>query len=314
MQSQATVPVKKIIKPIVLLARLPFHIVGILPFILGTVLGYRVNGDFNVPIFLWGLTAVILIMLTTYLNGECYDIKEDRLSAKMGRNVFTGGSQVIANNIIAPYYVKIASFTAISFAAFIGLLLQFHYKTGVYTIPLGATGAIAGFFYSLPPVRLVKRGFGEILIGYCYGWLPIAAGCYLQAAKIVPLVHWIAVPVAVTIFNVILINEFPDYPADSIVGKTNMLVRLGKRKAAYIYACSAAILWAALIVSIQKWLSPIVAVMCFSICIGSIILAAMMLAGYYNKSKPLLFMCGFTIVVNVATTSIYIVAVLLMKG
>ena len=121
-------PAKKIVKSAVMLARPPFHIVGILPFILGTALGYRTNGYLNIQVFLWGLTAVILIMLTTYLNGECYDVKEDKLSAKMGRNIFTGGSQVIVNNIIAPYYVKIASFIAILVTVFIGLFLQFHYK------------------------------------------------------------------------------------------------------------------------------------------------------------------------------------------
>jgi len=61
----------------------------------------------------------------------------------------------------------------------IGLILQFYYKTGPWTIPLGVIGMITGFFYSTPPPRWVKRGIGELLIGFCYGWLPVAAAFYL---------------------------------------------------------------------------------------------------------------------------------------
>ena len=127
---------------------------------------------------------------------------------------------------------------ALILAGIIGLLLQLYYKTGPWTIPLGFMGMVAGFFYSTEPIRWVKRGIGEIIIGFSYGWLPIAVSFYLQTAHLAPLVHLMSLPIALSVFNVILINEFPDYPADLMEGKKTLTVRFGKKSASYIYAAA----------------------------------------------------------------------------
>ncbi len=117
-----------------------------------------------------------------------------------------------------------------------GLVLQFGLKTGPYTMLLGAAGLFPGFFYSTRPIRLVSSGLGELAIGFCYGWLPVAAAFYIQTGHINSIIHWIALPIGMTIFNVILLNEFPDYPADKKVGKKNMLVRLGIKRGVALYS------------------------------------------------------------------------------
>jgi len=61
------------------LSRIPFHSVGVMPFLLGTVLAWKMDGVFSLPLFLLGVTAVILIMLSTYYTGEYCDIVEDKL-------------------------------------------------------------------------------------------------------------------------------------------------------------------------------------------------------------------------------------------
>ncbi len=294
-----------------LVSRAPFFSVGLLPFILGNSIAWHVTGHFDGAIFALAIIAVILIILSTHLNGECYDVVEDRLSANMGRNMFTGGSQVVVNKIVSPALVRAVSFAAIGAAGAIGLLLQFYFKTGVWTIPLGATGLAAGFFYSKPPVRLAKRGFGEILIGYCYGWLTVAMGFYLQTGRFISILHWVSLPIALTIFNVILINEFPDYPADKIAGKTTMAVRLGKKNAARIYALAAAVSWAGFFVSMRGWFNPQTVVFYVPVGLLSLIITIMMLLKRYENHKELTVMCGCTILVNLGTTAAYIVGVFL---
>ncbi|MDY6845171.1 MAG: prenyltransferase, partial [Thermodesulfobacteriota bacterium] len=233
--SEKHIQPSEIIKQWLVLSRLPFHLVGIMPFILGTLLAYHMHGVFNGKVFMLSTIAVVFIMLSTYYGGEYHDLEGDRLSADMERNTFSGGTQVIVKDLLPHKHAKIASYLTLCMAGICGLFLQCYYKTGFWTIPLGIVGLIAGFFYSTPPLRWVKRGIGELLIGFCYGWLPIATAFYLQAGRIETLVHWIALPIACTIFNVILINEFPDYPADVIEGKKNLVVRLGKDTAAILY-------------------------------------------------------------------------------
>ena len=153
-------------------------------------------------------------MLVTYYNGEYYDIAEDKLAPSMGKNAFSGGSQIIAQKMLPGKYALMGSYISLGIAVIIGLVPQFYFKTGVWTIPPGAVGLFFGFFYSRPPFRWVNRGIGELLIGFSYGWLPIAAAFYLQTSGFDSFIIWMSIPVGITIFNVIFLNEFPDYDAD----------------------------------------------------------------------------------------------------
>ena len=212
------------------LSRPPFQIVGILPFIVGSFLPLRINQGFYAPVFWLGLLVVVLVMLATYFNGEVHDIHEDRLSAKLEKNNFSAGTQVLVNGLISSNKVNWVSYFSVGIALLMLLILQFYYRTGPWTVPLGITGVIAGFYYSKPPFRWVQRGLGELFIGYSYGWLPVAMGAYLQTGYIGSIVHWVSLPIICSVFNVILINEFPDYPVDIQVNKKNLVVRLGKAR------------------------------------------------------------------------------------
>ncbi|PIU85273.1 MAG: hypothetical protein COS67_08840 [Deltaproteobacteria bacterium CG06_land_8_20_14_3_00_44_19] len=297
------------IKGWIQLSRPPFHLVGVLPFILGTVLAWHTYGTINWPVFIWSTIAVVLIMLSTYYGGEYHDLKVDKLSAEMERNAFSGGTQVIVKNLLPHKQAKTASYIAIVLAGVIGLILQFYYKTGPWTIPLGVIGMIAGFFYSTPPLRWVKRGIGELLIGFCYGWLPVAAAFYLQAGTIDNIVHWISIPIGCTIFNVILINEFPDYPADLIEGKRNLVIRLGKNTSAFLYIGMTVIAWIAFGLAVSQGLPAVTFLFYLPVFLIGLILAVLMFKKNYLYRKRLELICGLTIVVNLGSSLAYTLAI-----
>jgi len=289
------------------LSRAPFHSVGILPFILGALLYKKIYGNFNILIFFMSCAAVVFIMISTYLNGEYYDIKEDILSGKLNkRNKFSGGSGILAKGIIPKKHIKITSYISITFAICIGLLLQFYFKTGIWTIPLGVSGIIFGFFYSKPPLRWVKRGYGEILIGYCYGWLPIAVSFYLQSGFLISIISWISIPIGLSIINVILLNEFPDYEPDKIAGKTNILVRIGKKRGARLFIYISILQQIFVIISIIKGFPKEILFFYTPFFIISIFLIIMVLKNKNYNKKQLEFICGLNIIVNLGTTLSYI--------
>ncbi|MDD5093835.1 MAG: prenyltransferase [Dehalococcoidia bacterium] len=291
------------------LSRLPFHSVGVSPFILGTVLAWDIYGTFSLPIFGFATLAVILIMLATYYGGEYHDLEEDSLAAQQGKNPFSGGSQVIVKRLMPRSYAKIGSYTAIGLAGGIGLLLQFYYHTGAWTIPLGLIGMISGFFYSAPPLRWVKRGFGELFIGLSYGWLPVATAFYLQTGTMAGIGNWISIPIACSIFNVILINEFPDYPADLKAGKRNLTVRVGKRAAARIYVTMAIISWLAFVWSVNRGVPSISLLFYLPIFLLGLKAVAMVINKEYLDAKRLEVICGLTIMTNLGTALAYMLAI-----
>lgn len=292
------------------LARAPFHSVGVLPFILGTALAWKTGQSVNLAVFGMGLTAVVLIMLTTYLNGECNDIEEDTLVGQLGPHPFSGGSEVLVRQEVPAAWVKTVSYVAVGLAAFLGLMIWIGFRTGSWTIPLGAAGMVAGFYYSARPLRWVEWGIGELLIGFCYGWLTVASAFYIQTGRLIPLVHWMALPIALTIFNVILINEFPDYPADRAVNKANLVVRLGPGRARYVYSAAAVLSWVLFVLAVRQGLPARAYLFYLPVVAASATVVALLFRHRDQERATLLVMCGLTILTNLGTTLAFLLALL----
>lgn len=290
------------------LSRPPFHSVGVLPFILGTVMASRLEGIFKLEIFVLGTSGVVFIMLATYYAGEYWDFKEDSLSARYGPSRFAGGSQVLQRGLLSRNVALWASVTSLVAALGIGFILQFGYNTGQWTILLGVLGILGGFFYSAGPVRWVSRGWGEIWIAFCYGWLPVAVGYYLQTGTITPIIHWTAIPIGLTIFNVILLNEFPDYQADLEAGKNNLVVRLGPDRASFIYSLLSVGSSTAMLFSLSQGVPSQAFWFYLPMMLLSTALIISMMRGRWRNRAVLEKLCAANLVMNLGTTAAYILA------
>jgi len=293
------------------LARPPFHSVGVLPFILGGVLAWRLKGAFRWDVFAWGTAGVVLVMLATYFAGEYWDYLEDSLSARLGPSRFAGGSRVVQRGLLPRRAPLWASLGSLLLAIGVAAVLQFAYHTGPWTLPFCIMGLMGGFFYSARPVRWVSTGLGELWIAFCYGWLPVAVGYYLQVGKMAPLVHWLAIPIGLTIFNVILLNEFPDYPADSQAGKANLTVRLGRERASLLYGLISLGSWVAMLLSLGHGVPNRALWLYLPILALSLILVALVLGKRWQERAILERLCAANLVVNLGTTAAYVLAFVL---
>lgn len=292
------------------LARLPFHTVGVLPFILGNVLAWRLQGTFRWPIAFWGALGVILIMLATYLAGEHWDRQEDALSGELGRSRFAGGSGVLQRELLPRNAALWGSLASVLLAAGAASVLRFGCGTGPWTLPFAAIGLLGGYFYSARPVRWVSTGLGELWILVNYGWLPVAVAYYLQVGAIAPAIHWLAIPIGLTIFNVILLNEFPDYAADRVAGKANLVVRLGPERAATLYAVAAVGSWLAALLSLEHGVPRRFIPFYLPAVALSLVLVYLVLTGNWRSRARLEKLCGANLAVNLATTLAYLLAFL----
>ena len=300
----------KTISAWVALSRPPFHIVGILPFILGGVLAWWLGAGFRWEIFAWGAAGVVSVMLATYYAGEWWDYAEDSLAASMHESPFAGGSQVVQRGLLPREAALWGSFSALLLALGIGVVLQFGYNTGPWTLSFGIVGLVGGFFYSAQPVRWVRRGWGELWIAFCYGWLTVATGFYLQTASMAPLVTWVALPIALTIFNVILLNEFLDYWADRAAAKTNLVVRLGRETAAHLYVVVGIGTWFALLLTLGQGVPSRALVILLPTTLVSLVAVVLVLRGRWHQQVILGRLCAATLAVNVGTTAAYLFAFL----
>jgi 1,4-dihydroxy-2-naphthoate octaprenyltransferase len=215
------------------LSRIPFLSVGILPLILGFVLAWQWGYKGPFGLYLLSSMAVILIMWMTYYLCEWNDLEGDQLNQSFNR--YSGGSRVLVRGFLPLWISLLFGYACLIGAMLTGLYIYLRYQTGSWTLLLGGIGIFSGFFYSGKPFRWSYRGMGEILIGFCYGWLPIATGFYLFTGFFSHQILLLSIPVCLSVFNVILINEFPDEEADQAIGKKNLVVRFGKERMGELY-------------------------------------------------------------------------------
>lgn len=152
---------------------------------------------------------------------------------------------------------------------------------------------------------------GELWIAFCYGWLPVAAGFYLQTGSLEPVIHWVAAPVGLTIFNVILLNEFLDYAPDKSTGKANLVVRLGRSGAAYLYVLVTVLSWIMMYLCVRAGI-PGTALLFYSpVFAASAVLLILVIRGYWRERDHLKRLCGVNMAVNLGTTVVLIASQLL---
>ncbi len=205
-----------------------------LPFAVGAALAAYRTSAFNWPVFGLSSLVVFLIMAAVNAGNTYFDYETDRQNRNF--SAYSGGIRILVEGKITNrQHALLFAGGLLALACPLGLALYFLLHTGPWTLALGFFGALCGWFYTAPPLKLVYRGLGELVIAVCSGMLTVVTGYYLQAARFDLALLPPAVGLAASILNVILINEFADRPSDARSGKVTALVRLGPERAARLY-------------------------------------------------------------------------------
>ncbi len=288
----------------------PFHNLGIIPFGLGTFLAWRLDRVFDPTVFALGVIGIVMVMLSTrHVREYIARIADDR-PAHPSRNPFTGGARAIADRLFLRPGPLRNSVAAVSAAFVIGVVLQFALKTGPFTLLLGCLGVLPGIFYATRPTHPVDYGVGEILIAFCYGWLPIAAAFYIQRGYIAPGVHWMALPLGLSIFNVVLLSEFSGQAANPATGGTNLLTRLGAEKGMALYCLISILSWFSMYSSLNEGIPRKALYIYLPVMALSAVISLMMAGKRYDNPFVLEIISGLNIAVHLGTAAAYFLAFL----
>ena len=243
-------------------------------------------------------------MWMTYYLGEWNDLEGDRRNQDF--NTYSGGSRILVKGILPFWISLLLGYVCLFGAILIGFYIYHQYQTRPMTLVLGGMGIISGYFYSNRPFRWSYRGLGEILIGFCYGWLPIATGFFLFTGFFSHQILLLSIPVSLSIFNVILINEFPDEEADRSIGKKTLVVRFGKERMGDLYLGLSILTGLSFIKVIfifgrtPFWLWGLSGIPLFLIFWNLI----QMVQGAYQEAKKLETLCRNTLLINLSITII----------
>jgi 1,4-dihydroxy-2-naphthoate octaprenyltransferase len=211
--------------------RAPFLTGSIVPVIIGSALAFT-DKTFSFPLFLIVLLGVSALHLGSNLTNDYYDARgSDPINIRL--TPFSGGSRVIQNGEIAPTVILLMAIGFFVIALFTGVWLAHMGRP--LAIVIGLLGLAAGWTYSSPPLQLMSRGAGELVIFLAFGPLITLGTYYVMSGHLSWQAFAIGIPQGFLIGEVIWINQFPDIQADAQADKKNLVVRLGPRISRYLY-------------------------------------------------------------------------------
>jgi 1,4-dihydroxy-2-naphthoate octaprenyltransferase len=148
------------------------------------------------------------------------------------RTDFSGGKRVLVDRLLTrrQTWAVAALFTLSGLA--LGAAIVFVREPAAFWI--GAIGFVLGWSYHGPPLKLAYRGLGELDVVACYGPLIVLSTELIQVHSMSPGALGLSLPLGLLIAAFLIVNEFPDYRADRAHGKRNLVVRLGRRRAAWL--------------------------------------------------------------------------------
>jgi 1,4-dihydroxy-2-naphthoate polyprenyltransferase len=222
----------------VVIGRLPFLTASLVPVLLAAAWVMATSGAPTQ--FPWGLFGLVLAgALFLHLAANLFNDYFDWTSGTDAENndyflPFSGGSRSVELRLITPRGIAIAGTIALAAAAACGVLVALQGRPLVYAF--GAAGALSGFFYTAPPLRLsARRGLGELFVGLNFGPLMTAGAAYALRGDITGADFLIGIPMGLLTTAILWVNEFPDTPADIRAGKVHLVATLGVSRARWGY-------------------------------------------------------------------------------
>ena len=208
-----------------------FFPASVAPIVVGSVWG---AGPVDGTILVLSLLGMMLVhAAANVLNdvgdelNQCDRLNHDRISP------FTGGSRFIQDGLLSVRQMAVWGLVLLAAAAAMGLVLAG--LKGWLVMQMAVVGGALALAYSLRPVWLASRGWGEVAVALGFG-LPVAAAGWLQGGVFTPGLLWAAAANGLFSAGILIANQFPDVTADQAVGKRHWVVRLGKPRARWLYA------------------------------------------------------------------------------
>lgn len=194
---------------VVLLALL--LLTGLLPLGVGMLLAGASGYDISIPVVVVGMAGMAGLMLAALAGREAFAYQVGRWPSWERQPA--GGWDRLA-------------YILLGIAGLSGVILQFVLGTGDLTIPLGALGALAGYFCFAPPLQWYKRGWFEGAGSLCFGLLPVLAGYYLQCGHLISEILVYGLPLSLAAFNLFLVHGIPEPARKSQPARFSLAERL----------------------------------------------------------------------------------------
>lgn len=200
-----------------------FVFAGVFPYLFGTCAAYYYNHTFDLFYFSVGFVGIVLSLIGVEAFNEYFD-------SEFGADFIFSQSP---RDKIPPYTLGLG-LLSFFFAFLIGVYLTLNLGRAIMVFAV--LGFLAAAFYVGPPIKWAYRGLGETVIFLAYGPIMAVGSYYVQTKRVDFEAIFASLVPGFLILALAIVNEIPDYFQDKLVGKRNIVVRIGRKNSVYLYA------------------------------------------------------------------------------
>jgi 1,4-dihydroxy-2-naphthoate octaprenyltransferase len=188
------------------------------------------DGYFHLGYALLAFLGLLLCHISVNVLNDYFDYKSG-IDLKTKRTPFSGGSGILPAALVKPRQVLWLGLGSLILAVPIGV--YFVIVAGWALLPLLVVAALCTMLYT---PFLTRMGWPEWAPGVGLGFLPVLGTYFIQTGFYTAPAVIAAIPSGILVHNLLLLNEFPDIPADREAGRRTLPITIGKNGAWLIYS------------------------------------------------------------------------------
>jgi 1,4-dihydroxy-2-naphthoate octaprenyltransferase len=209
------------------------------------------DGYFNLGRALLAGFGLVLTHISVNTLNDYFDYRSG-IDLKTQRTPFSGGSGMLPAKRMKP--AQVFWLGTVSFIIAAGIGVYFIIIVGWLLLPLLL---VAGLCIALYTPFILKTPYPEWAAGLGLGTLPILGTYFAQTGTYS--IHAIiaAVPSGILVYNLLLLNEFPDVDADKIASRKTLPITAGLKKAGMVYSIMTVLMYIWVIGAVIAGIMPV---------------------------------------------------------
>lgn len=207
------------------LSRPHFLLGGMLLYALGAGIARYLGYSLDWGVYIFGQAWATVLQIGGQFLIEYFEAPAD--AANPNRTPHERGSGAGESGELPRNVTLMAAAGCLVVVAALGVPLLQLARPGAIVLILMILATFGAVLYSVPPVRLVSSGYGELAVTILFANLLPAFAFLLQAGEFHRLLAMATFPLSALLMAMVLAFELPDYASDIKAGKRTLLVRLG---------------------------------------------------------------------------------------
>jgi 1,4-dihydroxy-2-naphthoate polyprenyltransferase len=241
----------------------------------GVFVGMKDGYGISLMRFIIGLVPLLIAGASIHYSNEYADIETDKLTQ---RTPFSGGSGVLTEGKVSQRVAELGMWILLVCALLLSVVSLFLGMLTLIAFIILLLGLFFGWMYSLPPLKLGWRGWGELDNALLGGTLLIVYGYAVVADTVMPEIVLMCLPFTGMVFINLLATTWADREADRAVGKNTLATQLSIPTLRRLYAFVAFVSYALLIVLADR-------IIPMEIVVGALLISPTVLWGYMRYTK-----------------------------